>query len=412
MSDRTLMCFGYYFPPAMAPEAIVSAKRTVGLKGWAVTFAAFDLGADDPILASYTDRKFHRVYRFQLPWWLRFIPAKILRRLPILPDWLRLTANYAARRLFGLGLAEYNAFMTCSQSHSAHLVGLRIKRACPSMPWIAHFSDPWVANDYVAVEEQARQRKMEREVFEKADLLIFTSEETREHVGRGYSANIRQKMRVLPHAYDPEMWRGLGAADCSESADAEGSIVIRYVGALYGKRSPNSFFQALSALSKICPELLENVHFEFIGVIDAEFRADLEASEMPAGLLTLLPPVSYFESLNLMKEADALLVIDAPAEKSIFLPSKLIDYIGSAKPILALSPIGTTRALIDEYGGICSDPDDVVQIADSLKVLLQKLRSGDAGAMVNADVRLRYHVEQVGELLNVHLAEVLASPPG
>jgi hypothetical protein len=45
--------------------------------------------------------------------------------------------------------------------------------------------------------------------------------------------------------------------------------------------------------------------------------------------------VGYQESLKLMSEADALLVIDAPADQSVFLPSKLIDYIGAGRPISA-----------------------------------------------------------------------------
>ena len=33
-----------------------------------------------------------------------------------------------------------------------------------------------------------------------------------------------------------------------------------------------------------------------------------------------------------------LLVIDAPADESLFLPSKLIDYLPARKPILGLTP--------------------------------------------------------------------------
>nr|MBA2734039.1 exosortase/archaeosortase family protein [Acidobacteriota bacterium] len=42
--------------------------------------------------------------------------------------------------------------------------------------------------------------------------------------------------------------------------------------------------------------------------------------DLPEGLVVVKPPIKYLESLSLMASADGLLVIDAPAEKSVFLP--------------------------------------------------------------------------------------------
>ena len=43
----------------------------------------------------------------------------------------------------------------------------------------------------------------------------------------------------------------------------------------------------------------------------------------------------FAESARRAAAADVLLVIDAPADESLFLPSKLIDYLPAGKPILA-----------------------------------------------------------------------------
>ena len=75
-----------------------------------------------------------------------------------------------------------------------------------------------------------------------------------------------------------------------------------------------------------------------------------------------------------MAAADGLLVIDAPAKKSVFLPSKLIDYLGAGRPILGLTSPGTSANLINQLGGWVASPDDVEAVAAAIKTFLDFLR--------------------------------------
>ena len=216
-------------------------------------------------------------------------------------------------------------------------------------------------------------------------------------------------MRVLPHAYDPDIWKIQEHSTSNQRGGGKDKIIIRYVGALYGKRSPVSFFDALCELHKTVPELLKNVSFEFIGSMDAEFREALAFQQLPDNLLNLHEPVSYLESLQLMQSADALLVIDAPSKKSIFLPSKLVDYIGVGRPIFALSSPGTAHALISAYGGRCCEPDQVQEIVSELRNFLTELeQKSKPNKKINEEVRSRYRVDKVGEKLQSYLNEVLS----
>jgi glycosyltransferase involved in cell wall biosynthesis len=93
---------------------------------------------------------------------------------------------------------------------------------------------------------------------------------------------------------------------------------------------------------------------------------------VPDGLpVTLRDPVDYTESLALMRASDALLVVDAPAERSVFLPSKLVDYLGAGRPIVALTPPGAAADLVDRAGGWVADPADPVAGADALAAALR-----------------------------------------
>jgi hypothetical protein len=66
--------------------------------------------------------------------------------------------------------------------------------------------------------------------------------------------------------------------------------------------------------------------------------------------------VDYKTSLALMESADLLLVIDAPFDQSVFLPSKLVDYIGAQRPIFAITPPGTSAKLVSDLGGMVAHP--------------------------------------------------------
>jgi len=96
-----------------------------------------------------------------------------------------------------------------------------------------------------------------------------------------------------------------------------------------------------------------------------------------------------------MREADLLLHIDAPAGESVFLASKLVDYIGARRPILGITPRGTAHRLIGALGGWTAEPHAPAEIARQLAAVvdfLARRRNADWGA---DEVRRRYEAEAV-----------------
>ncbi len=76
--------------------------------------------------------------------------------------------------------------------------------------------------------------------------------------------------------------------------------------------------------------------------------------------------VPYLESLALMRRCDCLLLIDAKltsTAESVFLPSKLVDYLGARRPVVALTPTaGTSARVVAEVGGMTCDVEDEASI--------------------------------------------------
>ena len=74
-----------------------------------------------------------------------------------------------------------------------------------------------------------------------------------------------------------------------------------------------------------------------------------------------------------MTSAAGLIVIDFPVPEntqSVFLPSKLIEYVGADRPIIGLTPRGTAAHLIKRLGGFVADPGSANEVADVLREFL------------------------------------------
>jgi hypothetical protein len=159
------------------------------------------------------------------------------------------------------------------------------------------------------------------------------------------------------------------------------------------------------------PSALHQVSFELIGDNTTVESATLEG--LPKGLVQFKPALSYQESLSLMISADGLLIVDAPAEISVFLPSKLIDYIGAGRPILGITPPGAAARLIRELGGWIADPF-AASAPETLRDFLNFLRLRKKSEVIwgHPSVRARYEATEIGKSFDAIAREALGLPPG
>lgn len=394
MPDGVLLVT-FAFPPTAAPEAFLGAKRLGALPHHAVDVVcaaappSWNEGRDTS-LDDYVAQRFRTVVRVP--------PATGLTRAPraarlLVPDPYRAFVRPAVRAALALAEeAEYAAVVTWSQWHSAHLAGLELKRRL-GLPWLAHLSDPWLDNPFEPLGGLRRRRSaaLERRVFCSADRLLFTSEHAIDVSTRRYPPSWRAKATALPHAYDRSLY------DDADPAAGD-RIVVRYVGAFYGRRTPDPLLRALGDVLRQDPALASRLRVEVVGFVqDGIVDADALAA-LPEGVFLVVPPVPYVDSLRLMRESHGLVLVDAPAARSPFLPSKLIDYIGAGRPIAALTPPGPAADVTRAIGGFVADPGDANACADALRLLVGAAASGRPFG--DPAVRARYDVTEVGAAMD------------
>jgi glycosyltransferase involved in cell wall biosynthesis len=400
-----LLAVSYVLPPNLYPQAIQIGRLLYHCKDeLGVTCGVMETQASG--LDCYPNFSARLSYKIEVPFVAKI--KGLLQRLAIycLPFYGRCPDEYvgwvdlAAQKTLSF-LKEHqikpDRVLTFGEPMSDHLVGRKL-RATLGVPWIAHFSDPWADNPFRRYFFLSKwiNRRLESSVISEADRVVFTSQETLELVMKKYPASWREKAYVIAHGYQADLYPVLA------EQEEVSPLVFRYVGNFYGDRTPAPLFEALAQIQHENPELLSNVHIELVGSIPARMLKTQAYRVLPKTLVKTISTVSYLESLELMAESDLLLIIDAPNRGvSVFLPSKLIDYIGAGKPIIGIVPRGASSTLIQRLGGAAADPSDSAAIrrmlTQAIALCVARRKARVATPWGDPTVREQYLIEKIAQ---------------
>ena len=419
VADPKVLAVSFSYPPQTEPRAIQVSRLLKHLRASTVLVCAGDPNATNnaalsgdcedaesfleevlrvPFSNSSWRNLLNRVSsRFPLPVWSRTPDPLVPWKKPVIDT---------IERFIRARKYQPDVLVTFAFPLIDNIIGLELKRRF-RFPWLAHFSDPWVDSPFRTDDRLTRvlNARLEQRVIESADRLVFTSQETADLVMRKYQPALRAKVRIVPHAYETDLFP-------EGDGNHGGRLVVRYLGDFYLDRTPKPLFQALEGLSLTEPELLKDFSFELIGEFHELDLERMGLSRLPADLVVFQPRVSYRESLALMTSAAGLMVIDALVtgnDKSVFLPSKLIEYLGAGRPIIGLTPPGTAADLIRGLGGWVGDPGDVNQLTTVLReylLYLSEHRGDSSRAWGQNDVRAQFEATAVAKKFQQVLMEL------
>jgi glycosyltransferase involved in cell wall biosynthesis len=233
------------------------------------------------------------------------------------------------------------------------------------VPWVMHLSDPWA--DSPAHEYNSRQKafhhKWEQKCFAAASKISLTSRKALEF----YSAKYPQwvdKLFYSPNTYDPD-----DKAD--RPVHFNGKLTIVYTGGLSWHRPISGLLDALVFLRASIPDLEKRIDVVFAGPIDRISKTRIDNA---AGLIKHVGQLSYPDALQLLGTAHILLSIDMEVkdpEKSMFFPSKLLDYFLIGRKILAFTnQNSTTDNVLRKTNAAVFEQRDVAGIAAFIRTAL------------------------------------------
>jgi glycosyltransferase involved in cell wall biosynthesis len=399
-SVKQLLAVSWEMPPLSGPRAVQVTRTLAALPefGWRSSVICFGPRSNryqqdhHVSLEELSGGHASRIPVASPEEWLIFRALwRLAPPLKHLPDEKRVWmpgALRAGRR--ALETHRPGVLVSFAQPWTDHLIGLQLRRES-SLPWVAHFSDPWVDSPYFHPPGWVRRRaeRWERQVVSEATRLVFVSARTRDRVMAKYPSAWVAKTDVIPQAYDPG---NVGAA--AQNTSLERPMRMVYTGRFYDRlRTPDMLLTALATIHRASP-LSRQLQVEFVGGAMEPYQS--RAAEL--GLQDVvrfsgrLPPA---DARARAAAADVLLVIDAADPGgSIFQPSKLIEYLPARRPIFGITPsIGPSADLLRELDYRAVEPDDVAGIAAAVRELLQLHASGRLVASLQHDsVSARFSV--------------------
>lgn len=227
---------------------------------------------------------------------------------------------------------------------ASNILGAMVKQKL-GVPFVSHFSDPWIDSPYHHVVSWFGRKKalrLESYIMRQSGAVIFTNESAKKLVMRKYDPALLERAHVMPHSYDPK--------DYPEAAKSSGKFVMSYIGAFYRERNPEPFFEALKRVLASDHTLPDRLTLRLVGAASdyTDYKmGDIQKMIERYGLsliVELVGMVKYQESLAEMKRSDCLVVIDANFAGSPFFPSKVVDYAASGTPIVGITPSGSPTA--------------------------------------------------------------------
>lgn len=242
--------------------------------------------------------------------------------------------------------------------------------------WIVNYHDPYPIVYYPEPYKREGRRIIDKiqirnshRVIRKAYRVSFPSQRLYEWMSH-FEVCLKQKSLILPHPN--ANLQHLPACVDDDSAQIDSRYFnLLHTGTLLGPRNPSSLLCAFELFISNSPEKREKTLLHFVG--GDKTMTNYASYACRHNVRVFSRRVSYARSRELMQQSSVLLIIEADAEESPFMPGKLSDYIVAGKPIMALSPKKSEvrRLLGDDYP-YATENGNVQQMVQILNILWDK----------------------------------------
>lgn len=310
------------------------------------------------------------------------LPDAGIRRLPRV---LQLVSQIHRRDRIDL---IHSSAMPFSDHLIAMAASLRLR-----VTWTAEFRDPWVeyahAPQWRGPWTRALVRWMEACVMRRARRIVSVSAEMTRRFQERYPRIPAGRFVTVLNGFEPRDFAddtsnaavSTTAPQRSPPALPSGVMVLLHAGSLYAGRSPQALLEALALLAQRDAAAARVTRLVFAGRTGA-YHSMIEAActSLP---VSFLGELTHGEVAALMRQAAAnvLLLAGGPGTGGD-LSSKLFEYLGSRRPILAITPRGgaAARFLARHEHVWQADNEDVEAIAAALREMARAWREGRLAA--------------------------------
>jgi len=292
-------------------------------------------------------------------------------------------------------LRENNYSCVMTKNTPSEIVGRWIKRHYGTT-WLATWNDPYPLERFPEPYGKGPNAKLFilkkplLKQMREADAHIYPSSRLRDYMQR-YMCCAPEKTFVIPHIVDSIV--------CNPR-ESDGILKICYIGSLVYARKPWTVLDAISLYKQKYGTPLFKV--DFIGDVPSNMM-DVVGEKQLNEIVSVRPPVSYMDSMNLLSHYDVSMIIEAPCEEGIFLPSKVSDAMAVGLTIFAVSPsVGVLHDLYENKNiQYFSDVTSVHSIFNSFEEMVNDFKYGNMKrSSVPCDYEAEFIFEQYASIID------------
>ncbi len=272
--------------------------------------------------------------------------------------------------------AQFDFIIATSPPEVCFFVARTLSRRT-GVPWVADFRDAWFHNLrlYHARLAASLAGPVNQWLVNNASALVTVS--------RGLQQRLSSYLgREVFLAYNGFFAPERNAASPTRPWN-DNKLHIAYTGRVYpGRQDPAPLFRALASLGRLRGDLAHCLSMDFYGFDRPLLRPLIEKYGVE-DCVKLCGFVPYQESINVQRAADVLLFLDwTDSQGDGMLTGKLLEYLGSGRPILALGVRKDSEAarLIAETGcGVTlTCEDEIIAYLQNLLVSGRPVAVGSA----------------------------------
>ena len=241
---------------------------------------------------------------------------------------------------------KYDLVVSYYPCAGAHLAAAVLKKWTKSaeLIWIADYGDPFSTSITMPPNNFSLYRRL-NEIFERyllcsANACVFTNEDT----AAKYEGLICQseKVKVIPHLVDVKKFYA-GSCSLSQSAAEFPSarlINLVYIGGFHREiREPTQLFELMRQLNKETSSVFR------LTIYGPENGFNLSPDDCP--YIEYKGEIQRGQAVELIGNADILINVDN--KNCAMVPSKLVEYIGTGRPLINIGIQGSENLVLQRY---------------------------------------------------------------
>lgn len=252
-----------------------------------------------------------------------------------------------------------DCIVSTSPPVSSHICGLILKNFL-RRPWFTEFRDTWI---YDPLEPFLRRSKgrlhiesfLEKQVIKYCDGIVVNSDVALRYFQERYPKSSKDKAVLVYTGYDVDDHKNV------EVIKAPKKFTVVHTGSFGRSRYNIKIMNVLKGLQYAMAkqyQFSKNSEVLLVGELSEKEKCLIKDMSLES-IVKHIPPVSHQKAIQFQKNADLLLVVNHSSSiLTADIPGKVFEYIGTGKPILAVTTPGALNDIVKRTNGFVVYPED------------------------------------------------------